>query len=119
ARRGAGGLRRHGRGQVDAARPRAALLRPDGRCGGDRRPRPALAVGRRRACRDRAGDAAADPVLRHAARESARGPILFSAPLCETLLAGGADAPWEDVERACEIAGVTSFLPELPDGWDT
>ena len=46
-------------------------------------------------------------------------PILFSDTLRENLLAGRADAPWEDVERACEIAGVTSFLPELPDGWDT
>jgi ABC-type multidrug transport system fused ATPase/permease subunit len=46
-------------------------------------------------------------------------PILFSDTLRENLLAGRADAPWDDVERACEIAGVTSFLPELPDGWDT
>jgi ABC-type multidrug transport system fused ATPase/permease subunit len=46
-------------------------------------------------------------------------PILFSDTLRENLLAGRADAPWEDVERACEIAGVTSFAGELPDGWDT
>jgi ABC-type multidrug transport system fused ATPase/permease subunit len=46
-------------------------------------------------------------------------PILFSDTLRENLLAGRADAPWEEVERACEIAGVTSFVPELPDGWDT
>jgi ABC-type multidrug transport system fused ATPase/permease subunit len=46
-------------------------------------------------------------------------PILFSDTLRANLLAGRADAPWEEVERACEIAGVTSFVPELPDGWDT
>jgi ABC-type multidrug transport system fused ATPase/permease subunit len=46
-------------------------------------------------------------------------PVLFSDTLRENLLAGRADAPWEAVEAACEIAGVTSFLPELPDGWDT
>jgi len=46
-------------------------------------------------------------------------PILFSDTLRENLLAGRADAPWTDVERACEIAGVTSFAAELPDSWDT
>ncbi len=46
-------------------------------------------------------------------------PILFSDTLRENLLAGRADAPWAEVERACDIAGVTSFAAELPDGWDT
>jgi ABC-type multidrug transport system fused ATPase/permease subunit len=46
-------------------------------------------------------------------------PVLFSDTLRENLLAGRADAPWAEVERACEIAGVTSFVAELPDGWDT
>src|SRR3954454_17278489 len=46
-------------------------------------------------------------------------PILFSDTLRENLLAGRLDAPWAAVERACEIAGVTSFVAELPDGWDT
>jgi ABC-type multidrug transport system fused ATPase/permease subunit len=46
-------------------------------------------------------------------------PILFSDTLRENLLAGRADAAWEEVECACEIAGVTSFVSELPDGWDT
>jgi ATP-binding cassette subfamily B protein len=46
-------------------------------------------------------------------------PVLFSDTLRENLLAGRADTPWEEAEQACEIAGVTSFLPELPDGWDT
>ncbi len=46
-------------------------------------------------------------------------PILFSDTLRENLLGGRADAPWAEVERACEIAGVTSFVDELPDSWDT
>jgi ABC-type multidrug transport system fused ATPase/permease subunit len=46
-------------------------------------------------------------------------PILFSESLRENLLAGRPDAPWADVEAACEIAGVTAFAAELPDGWDT
>jgi ABC-type multidrug transport system fused ATPase/permease subunit len=46
-------------------------------------------------------------------------PILFSETLRENLLAGRPDADWAEVERACEIAGVTLFLEDLPDGWDT
>jgi ABC-type multidrug transport system fused ATPase/permease subunit len=46
-------------------------------------------------------------------------PILFSESLRENLAAGRPDAPWEDVEAACEVAGVTGFAAELPDGWDT
>jgi ATP-binding cassette, subfamily B, multidrug efflux pump len=46
-------------------------------------------------------------------------PVLFSDTLRENLLAGRAGAPWAEVERACDIAGVTSFAGELPDGWDT
>jgi ABC-type multidrug transport system fused ATPase/permease subunit len=46
-------------------------------------------------------------------------PILFSETLRENLLAGRPDADWAEVERACEIAGVTLFLEDLPDSWDT
>src|SRR3954451_11098371 len=46
-------------------------------------------------------------------------PILFSESLRDNLAAGRPDAPWEDVEAACEIAGVTAFAGELPEGWDT
>jgi ABC-type multidrug transport system fused ATPase/permease subunit len=46
-------------------------------------------------------------------------PVLFSETLRANLLAGRADADWAEVERACEIAGVSLFLDELPDGWDT
>jgi ABC-type multidrug transport system fused ATPase/permease subunit len=46
-------------------------------------------------------------------------PVLFSESLRENLRAGRAGAAWDDVEAACEIAGVTAFLDDLPDGWDT
>ncbi len=46
-------------------------------------------------------------------------PVLFSEPLRENLLVGRPDAAWADVERACEVAGVTAFLDDLPDGYDT
>ncbi len=43
-------------------------------------------------------------------------PILFSESLRDNLAAGRPDAPWEEVEAACEVAGVTAFAAELPDG---
>jgi len=46
-------------------------------------------------------------------------PVLFSEPLRANLVAGRPDAEWPAVEAACEIAGVTRFLDDLPDGWDT
>jgi ABC-type multidrug transport system fused ATPase/permease subunit len=46
-------------------------------------------------------------------------PVLFSETLRENLLAGRPDAAWDEVEAACEIAGVTLFASELPEGWDT
>jgi ATP-binding cassette subfamily B protein len=46
-------------------------------------------------------------------------PILFSETLRENLQAGRPDADWADVEAACEVAGVTAFLDDLPDGFDT
>jgi ABC-type multidrug transport system fused ATPase/permease subunit len=65
--------------------------------------------------------------LRELAIADARGavalvtqrPVLFSEPLRANLLAGRPDADWAEVEAACEIAGVTLFVDELPDGWDT
>jgi ATP-binding cassette, subfamily B, bacterial len=32
---------------------------------------------------------------------------------------GRPDAPWADVEAACEVAGVALFLDDLPHGFDT
>jgi ABC-type multidrug transport system fused ATPase/permease subunit len=46
-------------------------------------------------------------------------PVLFSVPLRENLTAGREDADWDDVLAACEAAGVDSFGPSLPDGYDT
>jgi ATP-binding cassette subfamily B protein len=46
-------------------------------------------------------------------------PVLFSVPLRENLLAARPDADWADVLAACEAAGVSAFVEELPDGYDT
>jgi ABC-type multidrug transport system fused ATPase/permease subunit len=46
-------------------------------------------------------------------------PVLFSVPLRENLTAGREDADWDEVLAACEAAGVDTFAPELPDGYDT
>jgi ABC-type multidrug transport system fused ATPase/permease subunit len=46
-------------------------------------------------------------------------PILFSIPLRDNLTAGNDDVEWSVVEAACAAAGVTEFLDELPDGYDT
>jgi len=46
-------------------------------------------------------------------------PVLFSVPLRENLTAGREDADWEEVLAACEAAGVDSFGPRLPAGYDT
>jgi ABC-type multidrug transport system fused ATPase/permease subunit len=46
-------------------------------------------------------------------------PILFSESLRDNLTAGRPDAAWEDVAAACDVAGVTAFAAELPEGFDT
>jgi ABC-type multidrug transport system fused ATPase/permease subunit len=46
-------------------------------------------------------------------------PVLFSVPLRENLTAGREGADWEEVLAACEAAGVDTFGPNLPDGYDT
>ncbi len=46
-------------------------------------------------------------------------PVLFSVPLRENLTAGRDDAEWDEVLAACAAAGVDSFGPTLPDGYDT
>jgi ABC-type multidrug transport system fused ATPase/permease subunit len=46
-------------------------------------------------------------------------PVLFSVPLRENLTAGREDADWDEVLAACEAAGVASFGPNLPEGYDT
>ena len=46
-------------------------------------------------------------------------PVLFSVPLRENLLGGRPDADWDEVLAASEAAGVSSFVDDLPDGYDT
>jgi ABC-type multidrug transport system fused ATPase/permease subunit len=46
-------------------------------------------------------------------------PVLFSVPLRDNLTAGREDADWDEVLAACEAAGVDTFGPKLPDGYDT
>ena len=46
-------------------------------------------------------------------------PVLFSVPLRENLTAGREDAEWDEVLAACRAAGVDSFGPTLPEGYET
>lgn len=46
-------------------------------------------------------------------------PVLFSTTLRENLTAGRDDADPDAVLAACEAAGVDSFGPELPEGYET
>ena len=57
--------------------------------------------------------------LRSAVALVTQRPVLFSVPLRENLVAGREDAAWDEVLAACEAAGVATFAPELPDGYDT
>ena len=57
--------------------------------------------------------------LRGAVAVGTQRPVLFSAPLRDNLLAGRADAHWDEVAAACDAAGVSAFLDQLPDGFDT
>jgi ATP-binding cassette, subfamily B, bacterial len=57
-------------------------------------------------------------MLRDAVAIVTQRPILFSIPLRDNLTAGK-DVDWDVVEAACEAAGVTEFLDDLPDSYDT
>jgi ABC-type multidrug transport system fused ATPase/permease subunit len=46
-------------------------------------------------------------------------PVLFSVPLKENLLSGRDDENWERALEAAAAAGVDSFGPTLPEGYDT
>ena len=46
-------------------------------------------------------------------------PVLFSVSLRENLTAGREDADWDEVLAACEAAGVDTFGPTLPEGYET
>jgi ABC-type multidrug transport system fused ATPase/permease subunit len=46
-------------------------------------------------------------------------PVLFSESLRENLLVGNPAATQEQIEAACTVAGVTAFIDDLPEGWET
>ena len=57
--------------------------------------------------------------LRTAVALATQRPVLFSLPLRENLCAARPDATEEEMVAACEVAGVASFIDDLPDGYDT
>ncbi len=57
--------------------------------------------------------------LRSAVALVTQRPVLFSVLLRENLLAARPEAPWEDVLAACDAAGVSAFVDDLPSGYDT
>jgi ABC-type multidrug transport system fused ATPase/permease subunit len=57
--------------------------------------------------------------LRNAVAIVTQKPVLFSVPLRDNLLGGRPDADWSEVLDACDAAGVSAFVDELPDGYDT
>jgi subfamily B ATP-binding cassette protein MsbA len=46
-------------------------------------------------------------------------PFIFNTTLEQNVTIGNRDASREEVEEVCEIAQVTQFLDELPDGYDS
>ena len=46
-------------------------------------------------------------------------PVLFSVLLRDNLLSARPDADWDDVLAACDAAGVSAFVDDLPEGYDT
>ncbi|GAB7020355.1 ABC transporter ATP-binding protein [Halostagnicola bangensis] len=46
-------------------------------------------------------------------------PHVFNDTLRRNVTVGNRDASWEAIRSACEIAQVTEFLDDLPDGYDT
>ena len=57
--------------------------------------------------------------LRRAVAIVTQKPVLFSVLLRENLLSARPDADWEEVLAASEAAGVSTFVDELPHGYDT
>ena len=57
--------------------------------------------------------------LRRAVAIVTQKPVLFSVLLRENLLSARPDAPWDEVLAACEAAGVSAFVDDLPDGYET
>ncbi len=48
-----------------------------------------------------------------------QNPYMFNDTLRYNLTIGNRDATREEIERACEIARVDEFFPDLPNGYDT
>lgn len=46
-------------------------------------------------------------------------PYIFNDTLRENIVIANREATQADVERVCEIASVTEFIKDLPDGYDT
>ena len=63
--------------------------------------------------------AAALTELRRAVAIVTQKPVLFSVLLRENLLSARPDAAWEEVLAACDAAGVSAFVDELPHGYET
>ncbi len=57
--------------------------------------------------------------LRRAVAIVTQKPVLFSVLLRENLLSARPDADWDEVLAACDAAGVSTFVDELPQGYDT
>jgi ATP-binding cassette, subfamily B, bacterial len=57
--------------------------------------------------------------LRDAVAIVTQRPVLFSVLLRENLLSARPDADWDDVLAACDAAGVSAFVDDLPEGYDT
>ena len=57
--------------------------------------------------------------LRAAVALVTQKPVLFSVLLRENLISARPDADWADVLAACDAAGVSGFVDDLPEGYDT
>jgi ABC-type multidrug transport system ATPase subunit len=57
--------------------------------------------------------------LRTAVALATQRPVLFSVTLRENLCAARPEATEDEMLAACEVAGVASFIDDLPDGYDT
>ena len=57
--------------------------------------------------------------LRSAVAIVTQKPVLFSVLLRDNLLSARPDADWDEVLAACDAAGVSAFVDDLPHGYDT
>jgi ABC-type multidrug transport system fused ATPase/permease subunit len=57
--------------------------------------------------------------LRRAVAVVTQRAVLFSVPLRDNLTAARPGAEWDEVLAACDAAGVSAFVDDLPDGYDT